>query len=242
MTLEEVLTVLKGQANSENVAGMARYGINPRNALGISMPFLRKLAKRLGRNHDLALLLWDSDIHEARILASLIDDPSRIAHQRMEHWAAGFDSWDICDQCCSNLFAKSSLAIQKAVDWSQSAQPFIKRASFVLMAQLAVHDKISPDQLFHDFLALIRREATDSRNFVKKAVNWALRQIGKRNLALNRAAIETARRLRELDSPAARWIAADAIRELESPAVRLRLQKKVLARMIQFSKDKNLLR
>lgn len=226
--LEEVLVLLKSQANPENVAGMVRYGINRRNTLGISMPYLRDLAMRIGRNHELALTLWDSDIHEARILASLIDEPSQITIPQMEEWVADFDSWDICDQCCSNLFSKTSFAIDLAHDWSSSSHPFIKRAGFVLMAQLSVHGRTCLDSCFLDFLVLIRREATDPRNFVKKAINWALRQIGKRNMVLRRAALATARQIRQLDSPAARWIAADAIRELESPALQARLQKKSL--------------
>lgn len=208
---------------------MARYGINPRNTLGISMPYLRNLAGKIGRNHELALNLWISDIHEARILASLIDDSSRITLPQMEEWASDFDSWDVCDQCCSNLFSKSAFAADLARLWSSSLHPFVKRAGFVLMVQLAIHDRSRPDSHFIDFLVLIQREAADPRNFVKKAVNWALRQIGKRNPILRRAALETARQIRLIDSPAARWIAADATRELESFAGRERLRKKNIA-------------
>ena len=204
---------------------MARYGINAANTLGVSIPQLRSMAKRIGTDHALALELWASGIHEARILAALVDDPADVTEAQIERWARDFDSWDVCDGVCSNLFDRTSFAHAKAVQWSARREEFVKRAGFVLMAALAVHDKRSPDSRFREYLPLIEREAADERNFVKKAVNWALRQTGKRSPALNRAAIAAAKRIRKSDSKAARWIAADALRELESEAVQRRLKR-----------------
>ncbi|MCX6995558.1 MAG: DNA alkylation repair protein [Kiritimatiellaeota bacterium] len=205
---------MQARANPANVAGMARYGIRSKNMLGVSMPAMRQLARRIGRDHDLAQELWASGILEARILAGLMDQPARVTAGQMERWARAFDSWAVCDQVCSNLFDKTPLAWIKAVAWAGRRAEFVKRAGFVLMAALAVHDKQAADAAFRPFFRLMVREATDERNFVKKAVNWALRQVGKRNPALRRTAMQTARRIRQLDSRAARWIAADALREL----------------------------
>lgn len=202
---------------------MARFGINPHNTYGVSIPKLRKLALQIGRNHELAQGLWSSGIHEARILATLIDSPERVTEKQMENWVKHFDSWDVCDGCCGNLFDKTKFAYRKAVAWSKRHEEFVKRAGFVLMAQLAVHDKEASDKEFLRFFSIIEREATDHRNFVKKAVNWALRQIGKRNLHLNKVAIKTAKRIQEIDSRAAKWIASDTLRELTSEAVQERL-------------------
>ncbi len=210
--------------NPRNVEGMARFGISATNTLGISVPALKKLARGIGRDHALARRLWDSGIHEARHLAALIDEPALVAERQMERWAKDFDSWDIVDGCCLNLFAETPYAHRKAVEWSRREEEYVKRAAFSLMAVLAVHDKQAADAKFLRFLPIIKREAVDERNFVKKAVNWALRQIGKRNLNLNRAAIRTAREIRQIDSRSARWIAADALRELTSDAVQRRLR------------------
>jgi 3-methyladenine DNA glycosylase AlkD len=222
-TAEEIVTRLEAEANPANVAGMARYGISTKGTLGVSVPKLRALAREIGRDHALALALWNSGIHEARILAGLVDEPGKITGAQLERWAREFDSWDVCDLVCSNLFDRTGFAWEKAAVWSGRREEFVKRAGFVLMAALAVHDKLAPDGRFEAFLPVIEREAGDGRNFVKKAVNWALRQIGKRNAALNRRALISARRIRRSDSAAARWIAADAIRELESEPVRRRL-------------------
>ena len=165
-----------------------------------------------------------SGIHEARILASMIVDPKMVTSEQMERWVRDFDSWDVCDQCCNNLFKKTGVAYGKAVEWSASDAEFVKRAGFVMMACLAVGDKKADDAQFVPFLRIIVRESGDSRNFVKKAVNWALRQIGKRNAGLNRKALEAAEAIRKMDSKSARWIASDAIRELESEAVQKRLR------------------
>jgi 3-methyladenine DNA glycosylase AlkD len=212
----DIIATLRSLANPRNVAGMARYGINPKGTLGVSMPVLRKLGRQHRRNHPLALELWQSGIHEARILAALVDDPKQVTARQMESWVRDFDSWDICDGVCCNLFDKTPFACSKIQAWTNRRAEYVKRAGFVLMAALAVHDKQAPDDLFLDFLPLIEREARDERNFVRKAVNWALRQIGKRNARLKVAAIASARRILKQDTPPARWIARDALRELES--------------------------
>jgi 3-methyladenine DNA glycosylase AlkD len=224
-SMEKILIKrLKSLSNPEAVAGMARFGINPRNTYGVSIPVLRKMAKQIGQNHLLSQRLWKTGIHEARILAGMIDLPEEVTEKQMERWARDFDSWDVCDQVCSNLFDQTEFANKKAINWSERGEEFVKRAGFVLMAALAVHDKEAGDKEFLKFLPIIKRDARDERNFVKKAVNWALRQIGKRNLALNRMAIKTAKEIQGIDSKAAKWIASDAIRELTSEAVRKRLQ------------------
>ena len=189
MECEDILQRLKSLANAENVAGMARFGINPQNTLGISVPVLRKMAREIGRDHALAQELWSSGVHEARILAALVDDPRLVTEAQMDAWAADFDSWDVCDQCCANLFDKTEPAYRKAVEWAARDEEFVKRAGFALMAALAWHDKRAPDEAFLAFLPVIQRESVDGRNFVRKAVNWALRTIGKRNAALNIRAI-----------------------------------------------------
>lgn len=224
MQYDEILEKLKSLSNPEAVLGMARFGINPENAYGISIPNLRKMAKQIGRDHVLAEQLWSSGIHEARILACMIDDPNMVTEAQLERWVRGFESWDVCDQCCSNLFDKTEFAYQKAIEWSERGEEFVKRAGFVLMAALSVHDKKADAGRFEQFFPIIKREATDGRNFVKKAVNWALRQIGKRNRTLNKIAIEVANEIRQIDSKAARWIADDALRELTSDKVQRRLR------------------
>jgi len=224
MRCEDIIKKLEKEANPVNVAGMARFGINPDKTLGISIPFLRELAKEIGKNHNLAKELWLSGIHEARILAGLIDDPDRVTEKQMDQWVEDFDSWDVCDLVCSSLFDKTEFAYKKAFEWTTRDEEFVKRAGFVMMAALSVHDKKASDREFEKFLPIIVREAKDERNFVRKAVNWALRQIGKRNRALNRKAILTAEKIRRIDSKSARWIAADALRELRSEAVRKKLK------------------
>ena len=214
MTSQEIIADLKSKANPKNVEGMARFGINPKNTLGISVVELRKLGKKIGKNHQLALELWDSGIHEARILASYVESPETLTEAQMEKWVADFDSWDVCDQVC-DLFGRSKFVLEKIEKWSKSDSEFIKRAAFAMICELTVHDKTASDELFESFLPIIIRESTDERNFVKKAVNWALRNIGKRNVLLNKKALATSREIQKIDSKSARWIAADAIRELE---------------------------
>ncbi len=204
--------------------GMARFGITTIRAYGISMPKLRTIARGIGHNHGMALHLWDSGIHEVRILATMVADPRILTKEQMERWCSDFDSWDLCDQYCNNLFRKTTFAWRKAVEWSARDEEYVKRAGFVLMASWAVGDKTSADARFLEFLPLIHREAADGRAMVKKAVNWALPQIGKRSRMLNDAAIQTALQLQRADSKTARWIAADALRELRSAAIQRRLK------------------
>ena len=220
----EILRRVRSTSNPELMAGMARFGINTKKAFGVPVPRLRTMAKEIGKSHLLAQQLWKSRIHEARILASMIDDPRMVSTEQMEKWVRHFDSWDICDQCCGNLFDKTEFAYRKAVEWSGRNQEFVKRAGFVLMAELAVHDKEAHDKEFVKFLSIIENHFIDDRNFVKKAVNWALRQIGKRNLNLNKIAIQTAKRIQQIDSKTAKWIASDALRELISETVQKRFQ------------------
>lgn len=220
---KDIVTFLESQYNPKSVEGMSRYGINTEKTMGVSIPVLRQIAKETGRNHALALKLWDSGIHEARILACFIDEPEKVTPGQMDQWAGEFDSWDVCDQCCSNLFDRTEFAYQKAVQWGASGDEFVKRAGFTLMAALAVHDKKAADEQFEQFFLLIKKEAIDERNYVRKAVNWALRQIGKRNRPLNEKAISLAGEMQNLDSRAARWIAADALRELTGEKVQERL-------------------
>ena len=221
---DHILEKLKALSNPKAVEGMARYGINPENTYGVSIPNLRKMAKEIGVDHDLAQELWASAVHEARILASMIDDPKTATEEQMERWVRDFDSWDTCDQCCMNLFEKTKPAYQKAVEWSANDREFVKRAGFVLMARLAVSDKKADDIVFESFFPIIKGGASDNRNYVKKAVNWALRQIGKRNPYLNTKAIETAKEIQQMDSRGAKWIASDAIRELTGKSVQERLR------------------
>jgi len=223
-TCQEIIAYLQTLANPDNVVGMARFGINAENTLGISIPILRDTAKKVGRQHNLALELWESGIHEARIPAALVDEPSEVTPEQMDVWAADFDSWDVCDQVCGNLFDRTPHAPGKALEWSEREQEFVKRAGFALMACLAWHDKKAEDALFESFLPAILREAADERNFVKKAVNWALRQIGKRDRRLNALAIQTAQQIAELPGKAPRWNAADALRELTDPKTQSRLK------------------
>jgi 3-methyladenine DNA glycosylase AlkD len=223
---ERVMAELCAKAKPENLAGMARYGIVTETALGLSIPDLRLMARGLRDDHELALALWQTGVHEARILAGFMDDPSRVSEEQMEAWVAQFDSWDVCDQVCSSLFDRTAFAWDKAVEWAARDEEFVKRAGFVLMAALAVHDKGAPDESYLALLPLIAGEAGDERNFVKKAVNWALRQIGKRNSALNAAAVAAAQEIELQSSRSARWIARDALRELTSDKVGARLARR----------------
>lgn len=191
----------------------------------MSIPQLRGIARGIGTDHELARVLWDTGIHEARILASMVDDPGRVTPSQMDAWVRAFDSWDLCDQVCSNLLDRTPHTFRKAMAWSGRRSEFVRRAGFATMACAAVHRKDVGDEPFDAFLPVIVGASTDERNYVKKAVNWALRQIGKRDAGLNKRAIATARKISGLDSRAARWIAADALRELTSPAVQDRLRR-----------------
>jgi 3-methyladenine DNA glycosylase AlkD len=224
-SVKDVLDKLQSKAQPEQLKGMAKYGMAVEQRLGVSVPDMRKMAKEIGRDHKLALDLWRTGIAEARIVAGMVGDPAKLTEEQMEEWVKDINSWDVCDQVCMNLFEKNQLAWKKIVDWSEREEEFVKRTAFSLIACLAWHDKKASDEKFVELLPVIIRGATDERNFVKKAVNWALRNIGKRNLNLNKAAIDTAKGIRRLDSKAARWIAADAIRELESDAIQSRLKR-----------------
>ena len=224
MECGEIIRILKSLADKKNLEGMVRFGISPKNTLGVSVPKLRGLAKKIGKNHLLAQRLWKSGIHEARLLAAFIEDPSLVNEKQMENWVLGFDSWDVCDQVCMNVFDKTGMAFRKAAEWSERKEEFVRRAGFALMASLAFHDKKAKDAEFVKFFPLIKKQSVDERNFVRKAVNWALRQTGKRNAALNGKALKVAREILKSGSKSAKWIAGDAIRELESRSVRKRLK------------------
>jgi 3-methyladenine DNA glycosylase AlkD len=225
MMTKEILNFLEKNKNENNVKGMERFGINSTNTYGISMPKLRELANKYRKNHSLALELWDTGIHEAKILAALIDDPLLVDEDQMEKWVLGIDSWDVCDQLIMNLFDKTQLAYQKAFEWAEREEEFVKRAGFVMMASLALHDKKAENAKMEQFYPAIIKHSMDERNFVKKAVNWALRQIGKRNKELYFSAIEISNRILDInyDSRSARWIAKDALREFENEKLRKRL-------------------
>jgi 3-methyladenine DNA glycosylase AlkD len=222
MTASELLAELRAHANPANVAGMARYGINTEGTLGVTIPVVRGLARKAGRNHALALELWESRVHEARILATLVADPRLLTRSEADRWARDFDSWDVCDQACQNLLRYTPFAFEKATRWAHARREFVRRAGFSLMAGLASKAKSATDEQFEAFLPLIAEAATDERNMVKKAVNWALRGIGKRNPRLMGKAIAAAEQIGRIDSPPARWIAADALRELRRKSAAIR--------------------
>ena len=224
ITVQQVVNEIRKRGDDKAVAGMARFGIHTTTAFGVSAPQLRDLARKIGKNHEIAVQLWKTGIHEARILAGMVDDYTRVTQDQMEEWARNFDSWDIVDGSGGNLFDKTPFAVRKAHEWSARREEYVRRAGFVLMAELAVHDKKAANRAFLEFLPVIVRESSDDRNFVKKAVNWALRQIGKRNLFLNRSAIQTCKTIQAINSRSAKWIAADALRELTSSPVQKRLK------------------
>jgi 3-methyladenine DNA glycosylase AlkD len=203
---------------------MAKFGINPRNNLGLGVKTLRSIAREIGMNHELAKHLWQTDIHDARMLAALIADPRQVTESLMESWIKDVDSWDLCDMLCYHLFYKIASVTKKIMEWTIRSEEFVKRAGFVLMVALAVHDKTADDAFFESFLPIIKREASDDRQYVKKAVNWALRAIGKRNQHLHGKALQTAHDILKIDAKSARWIARDAIRELNSEKIKNRLQ------------------
>lgn len=224
MEVKQIVDRLRSMGDPKAVEGMARFGIQSSNSFGVSVPKLRALARTVGRDHLLAMRLWETGLHDARLLATMVDDPDEVTIDQMDKWVRDFDSWDVVDGSCGNLFDKTPFAVAKAKDWCKREEEFVKRAGFVLMAELAVHDKEAKDKVFLDFLPVVIGGASDSRNFVKKAVNWSLRQIGKRNLKLNEAAVSTALKIQKIDSGAAKWIASDALRELKSSQVLKRLR------------------
>jgi 3-methyladenine DNA glycosylase AlkD len=226
ITLEEVVRKLKDKAKPEQLEGMKRYGISPDRRLGVSVPVIREIAKKIGKDHSLALELWKTGIAEAMIIASMIEDPKRITEEQMEDWIKDIYSWDICDQVCMNLLEKTPMVWKKIIDWSKREEEFVKRSAFALIACLAWHDKSADDERFIELIPEIEKGSSDDRNFVKKAVNWALRHIGKRNQRLNRISLDSAKRILKNESRSAHWIASNAIRELESEAVQKRLRNK----------------
>lgn len=217
--IERLIASLRAQANPANVAGMARYGINTQGTLGVPLPGLRRMAKEAGRDHALAEQLWSSGIHEARILATLVDDPATVTARQMDRWARDFDSWDVCDQACQNLFRFTPFAFDAAAKWARAKPEFVRRAGFALMAGLAVKARQATDAQFEAFLPLAVEAASDPRHMVKKAVSWALRQLGKRNPRLRALAMAAAEEIATQNSPSARWIASDVLRELRARAV-----------------------
>jgi 3-methyladenine DNA glycosylase AlkD len=216
---------MKKESTLRAIEGMKKFGITGKNVYGVSVTTLRDMAYTIGKKHSLAIELWKTGVHEARILSSMIDEVDYVTEAQMDSWVKDFDSWDVCDQVCMNLFDKTRFAPKKVKEWTKSDKEFVKRAGFALMAVLAVHGK-HDDEFFIKLLPIIKREAKDERNFVKKAVNWALRQIGKRNARLNNEAIKTAEEILKIGSSSARWIAADALRELRSNEVQKRLTSK----------------
>lgn len=217
--LDEILEILHQHGNAHNVAGMARFGINPENALGISIPILRNLAKSNRKNHKLALELWNTGIHEARLLAVFVDDPAKVTEKQFDQWSHDANSWDLCDQMCMNLFSQTEFAEKKALEYSKSGEEFVKRAAFALIASFALKRINKSDEVLISYLPVIEQASDDPRNFVKKSVNWALRQIGKKNAKLLSHATETANRILERNNKSARWIASDALREFSKKSV-----------------------
>lgn len=216
MSYEELIELLKQKSNPKNVEGMKRFGIRGEIILGISVVELRKMAKKAGKNHELAVKLWNSGIHEARMMAPLVEEPDQMTKKQMEKWVSEIDSWDICDMLTGSLLDRVPEAIETMPRWAADKREFVRRTPFSMMAWIACHDKTIKDEEFEKYFDLIRRASSDERNFVKKAVNWALRGIGKRNMVLQKRALEVANEIKKMESKSARWIANDAIRELSS--------------------------
>lgn len=225
MSLDTIINHLNSISDKNRLRKMERFGIDTTHALGISVKELRLISKKIAKNHDLALSLWDTTIHEARMLAALIDIPKKVTEEQMDEWAHDFNSWDLCDHSCFNLFDKTKFARKKIDDWSESNEEFVKRAAFSLIAALAVHDKKSPNHYFEDFFPVIVRESNDHRTYVKKAISWSLRNIGKRNQSLNEKSIKLAKDISKQNNKNSLWIAKDVIRELSSTTVQNRIKK-----------------
>ena len=228
-TARELLGHLRRLSNPRNIEGMARYGIAPASPLGVSVKQLRDLAREVDRDHDVAALLWKSGLHEARILASILEEPDRVTKAQMERWAKGFDSWDLCDQCCANTFEKTPYAWEMVRVWSSRKEEYVKRAAFSLLARLAVSDKETADDRFKRLLPLVKKGATDGRNYVKKAVSWSARQIGKRSIGLHKQALSLAAGLSRSKHDSARWIAKDIMKDLNRPALKAGLGKRKMS-------------
>jgi 3-methyladenine DNA glycosylase AlkD len=221
--VQAALSSLEKMSTKRDLDNLDRFGITAARPFGVSMANLKVLAKRLGPNHELAAALWDTGRYEARMLATLIDEPARVTPAQMERWCRDFDNWGICDTACFVLFDRTPHAWAKVSEWSDRRGEFAKRAAFALLACLALHDKQAADEKFLEGLRLIEHGATDDRNFVKKGVSWAIRLIGRRNTALNDAAVIVARRLSDSANAAAKWVGRGAVKELTSAAVRKKL-------------------
>jgi len=217
MNYQSVIETLRSLGNAKNVEGMKRYRIDAQQAFGVPAPAIRTLAKTIGTNHTLAMELWESGYHEARILAALIADPQKATLRLLDHWAGDLQNWAQCDACCAEFFEKTEFAYRLPFRWASVEKEFVRRAGIVMIAVMAVHHKKTDDDEFEKFFPLLRQYASDERNFVKKAVNWALRQVGKRNLRLNKKSIALAKEILNIPSPSARWIANDALIELRNP-------------------------
>jgi 3-methyladenine DNA glycosylase AlkD len=225
MTVDQVIKELKKSGSEYNRKGMARFGINVEKAFGVNVPVMRGLAKSIGKNHELALELWKTEIHEARHIATMIADPKLATKKLLNKWVRDFNSWDICDGACINFLRNTDYAIEMIYEWAECRAEYVRRTAFSLIAVISVHHKKRNDDEFLDFLELIKKHSVDERNMVKKAVNWALRQIGKRSFFLNKEALKTANEIKNIDSKAARWIASDAIRELTNPKILARIKR-----------------
>ena len=230
MTVDEIVKKLASLGSSKNVEGMSRFGITTKTSFGVPTPILKQFAREVRKQtddrHALAKELWATGIYDARAVAFLIDDPEKVTKKQMDAWVKDFDNWATVDGTCGYLFCRTPFAYQKAFEWAEKEPEFVKRAGFSLMAYLAVHDKKAKDVDIAMFLPVIEKHSDDDRNFVKKAVNWALRQIGKRSLVLNKLAVDAAERINGQDSRLARWIASDALRELRNEKVLERLKRK----------------
>ena len=223
--VSEILRWLERRGTKRNRDGMARYGIVADKVFGVSMATMQPYAKKLGRNHELALALWDTGWLEARMLAAFVDEPERVTASQMDRWARDFDNWAVCDTLCFKLFDRTPHAWKKVEHWSGRRDEFVKRAAFALLASVALHDRKAPDEPFTRSFRIIERESTDSRNFVKKGVSWALRSIGHRNAALNAEATRVAKRLAESADATARWIGKDALKDITRPSILKRVNR-----------------
>ena len=220
----EILKKLKSLSRLDQLEGMERYGIVTNNRLGVSIPDIRKIAKDFGKNHETALNLWKTGYQDAKITAALIDEPDKVTESQMNEWVKEIDSWDVCDQICMNLFDKTPYAWGKIIEWSKRDEEFVKRTAFSLLACLAWHDKNADDGKFIRYFPLIKKNSSDERNYVKKAVSWSLRHIGKRNINLHKAALKLAYELKQIDTKTAKWIGSDVIRDLNSDPTLRRLK------------------
>ncbi|MCK9611464.1 MAG: DNA alkylation repair protein [Bacteroidales bacterium] len=223
---EQIIEKLRVLGSPENLKGMAHFGIQTEKAFGISLPVLRQMARDYKKDHELALSLWQSGYHEARMLACFIEDYKEVTEQQMETWCHDFDSWDICDQCCNEVFIDTPYVLKKIYEWTVCDEEFVRRAGFAMMACLAVHHKNANDDIFLSFLPVIGSRSDDNRNFVRKAVNWALRQIGKRNMELHANAVKLANELMNSPDKTARWIGRDAYKELTNEKIIDRIKNK----------------